>query len=247
MGNSEERNTSADQNTDILEDDPVMEPESEEGSKGRLDDSEKPAASSGEAAETEVSEVSAEPGECEDKVQEEKEILKLREELESLNDRHLRLHAEFENYKKRMAQDRENLRKHANEGIMGDLLTVIDHLEMAVKHAEGSAADDLLQGVQMTLKEFETLLERHGVKSVTAKGKPFDPNLHHAMNQVVTDEVEENSVVEEFRKGYMLHDKLIRPALVSVAKAPEKETGEPVGGGETGENEQQAEPPAENG
>lgn len=247
MGNSEERNTSADQNTEILEDDPVIKPESEGGSGESPEERQVNDVASEEAAGDEVSEASAESGEGEDKVQEEKELLKLREQLERLNDRHLRLHAEFENYKKRMAQDRENLRKHANEGIMGDLLTVIDHLEMAVKHAEGSAADDLLQGVQMTLKEFETLLERHGVKSVTAKGKPFDPNLHHAMNQVVTDEVEENSVVEEFRKGYMLHDKLIRPALVSVAKAPEKETVEPVGGGETGENEQRAEPPAENG
>lgn len=232
MVDPEDKNTSAEQNIEILEDDPVMKPERE----------------AGEASGAEVSEAASEPGEEDAAAGDEKEIDKLRKDFSDLNDRHLRLHAEFENYKRRMARDRENLSRHANERIVGDLLTVIDHLEMAVTHAEGSSVDKLLQGVQMTLKEFETLLERHGVKPVIARGKQFDPTLHHAMNQVVTDEAEANSVLEEFRKGYMLNDKLIRPALVSVAKAPEGDAGESPEADEADvDRGQEAEPAGENG
>ena len=156
----------------------------------------------------------------------EEELSKAQAELNALNDKHLRLVAEFENYKRRVARDREELQKYANEGIVSDLLSIIDHLEMAVKHSQGEADDNVTQGVEMTLKEFEKLLDKNGVKAICAMGEQFDPTVHHAMAQIASSDAEENSVVEEFRKGYMLNERVIRPALVAVAKASEKAENE---------------------
>ncbi len=152
----------------------------------------------------------------------EDELSKAEAELNALNDKHLRLVAEFENYKRRVARDREDLRKYANEGLISDLLSIIDHLEMAVKHSQGEANDNVVQGVELTLKEFEKILDKNGVKAISAIGEEFDPNVHHAMAQIASSDAEENSVVEEFRKGYMLNEKVIRPAMVAVAKPIEK-------------------------
>lgn len=156
----------------------------------------------------------------------EEELSKAEAELNALNDKHLRLVAEFENYKRRVARDREDLRKYANEGIISDLLSIIDHLEMAVKHSQGETSDNVTQGVELTLKEFEKLLDKNGVKPVNAMGEQFDPTVHHAMAQIASPDAEENSIVEEFRKGYMLNERVIRPALVAVAKPPEKAENE---------------------
>ncbi len=148
------------------------------------------------------------------------EIDVLRKEHAELNERYVRLHAEFDNYKKRVAKDREELRKFANEGIIMELLSVIDHLEMAVKHAQGDALANVIKGVEITLKEFERVLENNGVRRIEARGQEFDPNIHHAMTQVPTGEARANTVMEEFRTGYQLHEKVIRPSLVAVATAP---------------------------
>jgi len=152
----------------------------------------------------------------------EEELSKAQADLNALNDKYLRLVADFENYKRRVARDREELRKYANEAIMSDLLSIIDHLEMAVKHSHGEVNDNVVQGVELTLKEFEKLLDKNSVKPINAMGEQFDPTVHHAMAQIVSSDAEENSVIEEFRKGYMLNEKVIRPSLVAVAKPPEK-------------------------
>jgi len=165
-------------------------------------------------------------GQEEEAVTEETELGTLKREQTELNERYLRLHAEFDNYKKRMARDREELRKFANEGIIMELLSVIDHLEMAVKHAQEDVLQNVIQGVEMTLKEFERVLENNGVRRIEAQGRDFDPNVHHAMTQIPTTEAKANTVVEEFRKGYQLHEKVIRPALVAVATAPEESGSE---------------------
>ena len=151
-------------------------------------------------------------------------IEKLRESLSELNDKYLRLYAEFENYKRFAAKQKEDRLKYANESLLKDLLTVIDHLELALQHSsDDKVLDPLAKGVEMTLKELKTLMERYGLVSIDAIGKPFDPNIHHAMSQIENDEVDENTVIEEFRKGYMLKERLLRAPLVGVSKKISKE------------------------
>lgn len=154
----------------------------------------------------------------------EKERLTL--ELQEINDKYLRLYAEFENYKKRVNKDKEELLKYGNENLLYDLLPVIDNLEMALKYSSTesstglSASGGLVQGVEITLKELLRTLERFGVTPIEASGKPFDPSVHHAMIQVERDDIDDKIVVEEFRKGYMFMDKVLRPSLVAVSKKP---------------------------
>ena len=146
-------------------------------------------------------------------------------ECKELNEKYLRLYAEFENYKKRVNKDKEELVKYGNESLLSNLLPIIDNLELALKHASNDVSDGLVQGVQITLKELNKTLEKEGLSAIEADGKPFDPAVHHAMTQVERDDIEENTVVEEFRKGYMLKEKVLRPSLVAVSKKPEDNQG----------------------
>jgi len=144
----------------------------------------------------------------------------LKVELEDAREKYLRLYAEFENYKKKTQKDKEELLKYSNESLICDLLPVIDTLEMAVKHSSEGGAEmvqPLIKGVENTLREFNRVLEKSGLKAIDAAGKHFDPAYHHAMTKVETAEFENNVVIEEFRKGYILNNKVIRPALVSVS------------------------------
>ena len=142
----------------------------------------------------------------------------LEEELGQEKDRYLRLYAEFDNYKKRVARDREELIKYGNESLLYELLPVIDSLEMAMKHSSNDKSAGLAQGVEITLKEFLRVIDKFGLSPIDASGKMFDPSLHHAMTQVERDDIDENMVVEEFRKGYMFREKVLRPSLVAVSK-----------------------------
>ena len=148
------------------------------------------------------------------------ERLSAEAELAELKDRHLRLYAEFENYRKRVQREKEELIKYGNESLLHDILPVIDTLEMALQHSTESAVEGLVRGVEMTLREFQRVVEKYGLTQIAAVGKPFDPSVHHAMTQVERDDVEDKTVVEEFRKGYLLGDKVIRPSLVAVSKRP---------------------------
>lgn len=142
-------------------------------------------------------------------------------ELAEKNDKYLRLYAEFENYKKKTQKDKEEILKYGNETLIYELLPVIDTLEMAVKHSTEGNIDktqSLSQGVENTLREFLRVLEKFGVKAIEAAGKPFDPAYHHAMSQIEGVEYEDNMVVQEFRKGYTINNKVIRPSLVAVSK-----------------------------
>lgn len=145
---------------------------------------------------------------------------RLTAELREANDKYVRLYAEFENYKRRVNKDKEELIKYGSENLLHELLPVIDHLEMALKHASNDVSSGLVQGVEITLKELKKTLEKFGLTEIEAYGKPFDPLVHHAMSQVERDDVDEKIVVEEFRKGYMLKDKVLRPSLVAVSKKP---------------------------
>lgn len=139
-------------------------------------------------------------------------------EFQEINAKYLRLYAEFENYKKRVSKDKEELIKYGNESLLYEILPFIDHLEMALKHASNEVSSGLVQGVEITLRDLRKTLEKFGLTAIEADGKPFDPVVHHAMSQVERNDTEDNTVVEEFRRGYMLRDKVLRPALVAVSK-----------------------------
>jgi len=161
--------------------------------------------------------------------EESSEIEKLRQQLESRGleakenyDRFLRQAAELENLKKRTAREKGEAVRYANEALVKDLLPVLDNLERAVEHAKGGGnGKPLVDGVEMVLKGFLDVLSKYGVTQITAKGESFDPQKHEAIAQVESEEYEPNTVVEEHHKGYYLLDRLLRPALVSVAKVPE--------------------------
>lgn len=136
-------------------------------------------------------------------------------------DRLLRVSAEFENYKKRAAREMQDLVKYANERMAKEILVVVDNLERAIASAmrAGGADEALIQGVELTLNETLKILERHHVTSIEAVGQPFDPNYHQAMLQMEADDQPPNTVVKELQKGYLIHERLLRPALVAVSKA----------------------------
>ena len=132
--------------------------------------------------------------------------------------------ADFENYKKRAAREKEDWTKFANEDLIKSILPFIDNLERAVNHAQKIADTGVLvEGVRLTLQQLLQSLNKFGLSSFESVGKPFDPAMHEAMLVVETDKHEPNQVVEEFQKGYLLNDRLLRPATVSVSKATEKE------------------------
>lgn len=152
-----------------------------------------------------------------------KEVAEARAEAAETYDRLLRLSAEFENYKKRMQRQAEDHRKYANESIIKDLLSVVDNLERAVTASSQSNSEAdacMLEGLEMTLNEIRKVLKKYHVEPVEAVGQPFDPAFHEAVMQQPSEEHPDNTVIQEMQKGYMLHDRLIRPAMVVVAKAP---------------------------
>jgi len=152
----------------------------------------------------------------------ETELEKAREEARQSHERWLRERADLENLKKRIARERAETMKFANESVLRDLLPILDNLERAVAHAEsGGDGQPLVEGVALVLKSLFDVLERHGVKRIEAKGTPFDPAQHEAVAHVESAEHEPNSVIEEHQPGYRLQERLLRPALVSVAKAPD--------------------------
>lgn len=136
----------------------------------------------------------------------------------------LRAYADLENYKKRAEKEKSDNLRYANEELMRDLLPFLDNLERAVEHASSETDNNpqaLIEGIELTLKELMRVLEKHGLKPIDSVGSPFDPNLHEAMMQTETEEYEPQTVVEEFQKGYLIRDRLLRPAKVSVAMRPE--------------------------
>jgi molecular chaperone GrpE len=136
-------------------------------------------------------------------------------------DRFLRISAEFENYKKRKDRETTDFRKYANEALVKELLPVVDNLERAVETSADheDAVNCILEGVDMTLKEIFKVLEKFAVKAVDAVGNPFDPTYHQAVMQEASEEHPDNTVIKELQKGYTIHDRLLRPSMVVVAKA----------------------------
>ncbi len=144
-----------------------------------------------------------------------------RQQAQENYDRLLRASAEFDNYKKRTAREMQDVIKYANEKIFKELLTVVDNLERAIEAAGADRKDEdpLVKGIHLTLGEVLKILERHKVKPVKALGEPFDPAYHQAMMQEEVADQPPNTVVREMQKGYVIHDRLLRPAMVVVSKA----------------------------
>ncbi len=143
----------------------------------------------------------------------------------------LRERAELENFKRRMQREKSEALRFANEPLIRDLLPVVDNLERATAHAQGGGnGQPLVEGVTLVLRSFLDVLEKRGVTRIAAKGEVFDPTKHDAVAQVESSEVAANTVVDEHASGYSLHDRLLRAAMVSIAKtpasAPEAETAE---------------------
>jgi molecular chaperone GrpE len=149
------------------------------------------------------------------------ELKKAQEEVKTIHDQYLRTLADMDNLRKRTQREKEELGKFANENILRDILPVIDNLERALEHAEQAHSNEgLLEGVQMTLAQFCQVLKKFGVAPLESLGQPFDPALHQAIGQIETADCPSNSVAQEMQKGYVLNERLLRPSMVMIAKAP---------------------------
>ena len=143
------------------------------------------------------------------------EIARLRQEIADLRDRSMRALADFDNYRKRAERERNELKRYALLDPLREFLTVADNLDLALS-AQGSA-DDLKRGVEMIHRQMNELLRRFGAVEVPAVGQPFDPTVHEAVAREESAEVKSPTVVAELRRGYKMHDRLLRPAMVKVA------------------------------
>ncbi|MEW6009142.1 MAG: nucleotide exchange factor GrpE [Candidatus Omnitrophota bacterium] len=135
-------------------------------------------------------------------------------------DRLLRQQADFENLKKRLEREKNEFIKYANENLLVEFLTVLDDLERLVSLAEKHKQDfdSFLKGVEMILSHLYELLKKYGIKAIDTENKKFDPNFHEALMTVESDTIDDNKIVEEFQKGYLMNGRLIRTAKVKVAK-----------------------------
>lgn len=157
------------------------------------------------------------------------------EELQIYQDKYVRLAAEFENYKKRAQRDQSDSIRYANESILKSLLSTIDNLERAIQSGkDAGTTGPLIEGIELTHKQILETVGKLGVRQVSSAGGAFDPNIHQAVAQVESDTAEPNTVVEEFQKGYFLHDRILRPAMVTVAKEKSEQT-EPTSAQDAGE------------
>ena len=145
-------------------------------------------------------------------------LAKTEQELAMHRDAMLRMQAEMENLRKRLIRDLEKSRKFALEGVMKDLLQVRDSLERGLEvTGESATVEALIEGQELTLRMLEKVMQDHNLELIDPAGQPFDPELHEAMTVMPSDELEENTVMEVLQKGFLLHDRLIRPAMVVVS------------------------------
>lgn len=140
--------------------------------------------------------------------------------IAELKDTMLRERADIENQRRRLQRELEQARRFANEGLLRELVAVYDNLEHGLAATTDNAAS-LREGMQLTLKSLDKVISDHGMKVVDPLGQPFDPELHQAMSMVTTTDQAPDTVVTVMQKGYLLNDRLLRPAMVMVAKAPE--------------------------
>ncbi|CAH0347060.1 nucleotide exchange factor GrpE [Bacillus sp. CECT 9360] len=167
-----------------------------------------------EAAEAE--EIFAEDDATEEESSESR-IKELEAKIEEMDNRYLRLQADFDNSRRRSNMEMEAARKYRSQSLATDLLQALDNFERAIQvEADNEQTKSLLQGMDMVYKGLVDALKKEGIEAIEAVGKEFDPHLHQAVMQVKDESFGSNIVVEEFQKGYMLHDRVIRPAMVKV-------------------------------
>lgn len=147
-----------------------------------------------------------------------KELEALRKEKDAHYNRLLRVQAEYDNFKKRTQREREADHKYKAQDLVNDLLPVLDNFERALQVEKTEATSSLIDGISMVHRQLMDALKNNGVEIIETEGKEFDPNLHHAVMQVEDESYESNYIVEELQKGYMLKDRVIRPAMVKVNK-----------------------------
>jgi molecular chaperone GrpE len=143
------------------------------------------------------------------------ELQTLKQERDNLYDRLLRKQAEFDNYKKRVDRERTEFVQFASSELMKELLNALDSFDLAIKNSV--AEEQTTQGFKLIYKQLLDTMGRFGLKAIEAKGQKFDPNFHQAVTTTPTDDVEENTILDELRKGYLLNGRLLRPAMVNVA------------------------------
>jgi molecular chaperone GrpE len=148
------------------------------------------------------------------------QLEELASQLEEANNRYLRLAADFDNFKKRARQEQLDTMRHAAATVVERLLPVLDDAHRALSHAPEGVDESWLKGVQLTFQQLEDVLASVGVERITAVGSPFDPKLHEAIGSEETSEQPEDTVVVELRPGYRMHDRVLRPSLVKVARRP---------------------------
>ena len=147
------------------------------------------------------------------------ELERIRAERAAYLDRAARIQAEFENYRKRSEKQQQEFREYALADAMKTLLPILDSLDRAL-NTKAASLEDFHAGIELIDKQFHDALAKLGVQPVAAEGEPFDPNLHQAIQMVDTEEVEDNHVIDELQRGYKLKDRLLRPAMVRVARRP---------------------------
>ena len=207
-----EESTGAPPKKEVAQEEPAVSDESVESGES-------------EAAETEPStedreKKSEEMDEAPDTVQ---ELQRKEQEAKDHYEARLRLQAEFDNFKKRKEKESADFRKYANESLLMDILPVVDDFERAIAAAEQThKLEDFLQGVEMIFSKFVDVLKKKGIKEIEAiPGQPFNPEIHEAVTQIETDEVDEGAIAQVFQKGYYLHDRVLRAPIVGVAKPKE--------------------------
>lgn len=151
-------------------------------------------------------------------------LLSMQAERDALQDQLLRARAEFDNYRRRVARENEQLRTTAAQALMRDLLPIVDNMERALSHVEDKT-DGLALGIEMVLKQFTGVLAARGLEPIAALGEPFNPHIHEALTHQPSAEYPEDTVMEEFQRGYRLGDFVLRPTQVVVS------SGRPAGGG----------------
>jgi len=150
----------------------------------------------------------------------EEEYVKLIQERDTYKDKYYRLAADFENSRKRMDREKQEFIKYANEKVMREFLDILDDLERLKHTAQEKYSDDesFLKGIQLVVENAYSLIQRNGVKAIDAKGKLFDPHYHEVLLQEETNQEQENTVLEELQRGYMLNDKVLRTSKVKIAR-----------------------------
>lgn len=144
---------------------------------------------------------------------------KLLKELDEYKNSFTRLSADFQNFKKRVEKEKSDIYQFGCEKLAVDLLPVIDNLDRAMESSKDNEdGKAILEGLEMVMKQLNDALKKHGIEEIDALNSEFDPNLHHAVMQEESDDVNENTVVAVFQKGYTLNSKVIRPAMVKVSK-----------------------------